>query len=71
MGESAMDRNVRTEPLEPSLEEMLDDTVVQAVMRRDGVKRVEILGLVEWARLELGKRHRRAAIAAMRMSRAA
>lgn len=66
-----MDKKVQTEPLEPSLEEMLNDAVVQAVMRRDGVRRVEILGLVEWARLELGKRHRRAAIAAMRMSRAA
>jgi hypothetical protein len=66
-----MDKRMQTEPLEPSLEEMLDDTVVQAVMRRDGVRRVEILGLIEWARLELGKRHRRAAIAAMRMSRAA
>jgi hypothetical protein len=66
-----MDRTVQTEPLEPSVEEMLNDAVVQAVMRRDGVNRVEILGLVEWARLELGKRDRRAAIAAMRMSRAA
>lgn len=66
-----MAKKVETEPLEPSIEEMLNDAVVQAVMRRDGVKRVEILGLVEWARLELGKRHRRSAIAAMRMSRAA
>jgi hypothetical protein len=66
-----MDKKSRTGPLEPSIEEMLDDVVVQAVMRRDGIRRVEILGLVEWARLELGKRHRRAAIAAMRMSRAA
>jgi hypothetical protein len=64
-----MDRTVKTEPIEPSLEEMLNDVVVQAVMRRDGVKRVEILGLVEWARQELGKRDRRATIAAM--SRAA
>jgi hypothetical protein len=66
-----MDRKAQAEPLEPSIEEMLNDTVVQAVMRRDGVQRVEILGLVEWARLELGKNHRRAAIAAMRISRAA
>jgi hypothetical protein len=66
-----MAKKVETEPLEPSLEEMLNDAVVQAVMRRDGVKRVEILGLVEWARLELGKHHRRAAIAAMRINRAA
>jgi hypothetical protein len=66
-----MDKRVQVEPLEPSLEEMLDDAVVQAVMRRDGVRRTEILALVEWARLELGKRHRRAAIAAMRMNRAA
>ena len=61
----------RTAPVEPSVEEMLSDAVVQAVMRRDGVKRVEILGLVEWARLELGKRDRRAAIEAMRTTRAA
>jgi hypothetical protein len=62
---------MQTEPLEPSVEEMLNDTVVQAVMRRDGIDRVEILGLVEWARLELGKRDRRAAIAAMHVNRAA
>jgi hypothetical protein len=66
-----MAKQVETVPIEPSLEEMLNDTVVQAVMRRDGVERVEILGLVEWARLELGKRRRRSAIAAMRMGRAA
>ena len=66
-----MERTVETESIEPSLDEMLNDVIVQAVMRRDGVNRVEILGLVEWARLELGKRHRRAAIAAMHINRAA
>ena len=66
-----MERTVETESIEPSLDEMLNDVIVQAVMRRDGVNRVEILGLVEWARLELGKRHRRNAIAAMHINRAA
>jgi hypothetical protein len=64
----------RTEPAlwgEPRLDEVLNDPVVQAVMRRDGVSRVEILGLVEWARLELGRRRRQATIAAMRTVRAA
>lgn len=31
---------------EPSLEEMLDDPVVQAVMAQDGVERQEIVDLV-------------------------
>ena len=51
---------------EPRIDAMLDDAVVKAVMRRDGVGRGELLGLIEWARIELGKRHRQSAIAAMR-----
>jgi hypothetical protein len=31
---------------EPSLEEMLDDPVIQAVMAQDGVERQEIVDLV-------------------------
>jgi len=53
------------------IDEMLDDAVVKAVMRRDGVGRGELLGLIEWARIELGKRRRQSAIAAMRIGRAA
>jgi hypothetical protein len=56
---------------EPRIDEMLDDAVVKAVMRRDGVGRGELLGLVEWARIELGKRRRQREIAAMRVGRAA
>ena len=56
---------------EPRVDEMLEDAVVKAVMQRDGVGRGELLGLIEWARIELGKRHRRTAIAAMRIGRAA
>lgn len=56
---------------EPRIDEMLDDAVVKAVMRRDGVGRGELLGLIEWARIELGKRRRQSAIAAMRVGRAA
>jgi len=56
---------------EPRIDEMLEDAVVKAVMRRDGVGRSELLGLIEWARIELGKRRRQSAIAAMRGDRAA
>jgi len=31
---------------EPSLQEMLSDEVVQAVMRRDGVRRDDLLALI-------------------------
>lgn len=65
-----MDATLPAEPVEPSIEDMLNDDLVQAVMRRDGIERLEILGLVEWARMELGKRRRRDAIAAMRMHQA-
>jgi hypothetical protein len=56
---------------EPCVDEMLEDAVVKAVMQRDGVGRGELLGLIEWARIELGKRRRQTAIAAMRIGRAA
>jgi len=56
---------------EPRVDEMLEDAVVKAVMQRDGVGRGELLGLIEWARIELGKRQRQTAIAAMRIGRAA
>jgi hypothetical protein len=56
---------------EPRIDEMLEDAVVKAVMQRDGVGRGELLGLIEWARIELGKRRRQTAIAAMRIDRAA
>ncbi len=56
---------------EPRVDEMLEDAVIKAVMRRDGVGRGELLGLIEWARIELGKRRRQSAIAAMRIGRAA
>lgn len=36
---------------EPTIEEMLDDPAVQAVMRRDGVSREEIEHLIRIARL--------------------
>ena len=66
-----MDTTPNTPTHEPRIDEMLDDTVVKAVMRRDGVGRGELLGLIEWARIELGKRRRQSAIAAMRIGRAA
>jgi len=56
---------------EPRVDEMLEDAVVKAVMQRDGVGRGELLGLIEWARIELGERRRQSAIAAMRIGRAA
>lgn len=56
---------------EPRIDEMLEDAVVKAVMQCDGVGRGELLGLIEWARIELGKRRRQSAIAAMRIGRAA
>jgi hypothetical protein len=66
-----MDTSPNTPTNEPRLEEMLDDAVVKAVMQRDGVGRGELLGLIEWARIELGKRQRQSVIAAMRIGRAA
>ena len=56
---------------EPRIDEMLEDAVVKAVMQRDGVGQGELLGLIEWARIELGKRRRQSTIAAMRIGRAA
>jgi hypothetical protein len=66
-----MDTRSNTPADEPRIEEMLEDAVVKAVMQRDGVGRGELLGLIEWARIELGKRRRQNAIAAMRIGRAA
>jgi hypothetical protein len=66
-----MDTTSNTPTNEPRIDEMLDDAVVRAVMQRDGVGRGELLGLIEWARIELGKRRRQSAIAAMRIERAA
>ncbi|MBI3452406.1 MAG: hypothetical protein HY057_06160 [Rhodospirillales bacterium] len=39
---------------EPSLDEMLDDPVVQAMMARDGVKREALVALIAAARTRLG-----------------
>ena len=66
-----MDTTSNTPAGEPRIDEMLEDAVVKAVMQRDNVGRGDLLGLIEWARIELGKRRRQAAIAAMRMDRAA
>jgi hypothetical protein len=66
-----MDTTPNTPTNEPRIDEMLEDAMVKAVMRRDGVARGELLGLIEWARIELGKRRRQSAIAAMRIDRAA
>ena len=66
-----METDSNTPASEPRIDEMLDDVVVKAVMRRDGVGRGELLGLIEWARIELGKRRRQTAIAAIRSDRAA
>jgi hypothetical protein len=66
-----MDTTPNTPTNEPRIDEMLEDAVVKAVMRRDGVGRGDLLGLIEWARIELGKRRRQSAIAAMRIDRAA
>jgi hypothetical protein len=66
-----MDTTPNTPTNEPRIDEMLEDAVVKAVMRRDGVDRGDLLGLIEWARIELGKRRRQSAIAAMRIDRAA
>jgi len=68
-GQMGTTSNMRTS--EPQLEDLLDDAVVKAVMQRDGVGRGELLGLIEWARIELGKRRRQTVIAAMRIGRAA
>ena len=66
-----MDTTPNTPTNEPRIDEMLEDAMVKAVMRRDGVGRGELLGLIEWARIDLGKRRRQSAIAAMRIDRAA
>ena len=66
-----MDSTPSTPTNEPRIDEMLNDAVIKAVMQRDGVGRGELLGLIEWARIELGKRRRQSAIAAMRIDRAA
>jgi hypothetical protein len=66
-----MDTSPNTPTTEPRIDEMLDDAVIKAVMQRDGVGRGELLGLIEWARIELGKRRRQNTIAAMRIGRAA
>ena len=56
---------------EPRIDEMLEDATVKAVMQSDRVGRAELLGLIEWARIALGKRQRSATIAAMHIDRAA
>ena len=66
-----METTSNTPAGEPRIDEMLEDAVVKAMMQRDGVGRGELLGLIEWARIELGKRRRQSAIAAMRIGRAA
>ncbi len=66
-----METRSNTRADEPRIDEMLEDAVVKAVMKRDGVGRGELLGLIEWARIELGKRRRQNAITAMRIDRAA
>jgi hypothetical protein len=66
-----METRSNTPASDPRIDEMLEDAVVRAVMERDGVGRGELLGLIEWARIELGKRRRQSAIAAMRIDRAA
>lgn len=66
-----METTSNTPTGEPRIDEMLEDAVVKAVMQRDGVGRGELLGLIEWARIELGKRRRQTAIAAMRSDHAA
>lgn len=68
---TAMGTKAGQQITEPRINEMLEDSVVKAVMQRDDVGRAELLGLVEWARIELGKRRRQAAIAAMRIDQAA
>lgn len=43
---TATERQVLDLDGEPSLEEMLDDPVIQAVMAQDGIERQEIVDLV-------------------------
>ncbi len=66
-----MDTTSKRPADEPRIDEMLEDAVVKAVMQRDDVGRGDLLGLIEWARIELGKHRRQSAIAAMRIGRAA
>jgi hypothetical protein len=46
---------------EPGWHEALDDTIVQIMMRRDGVRREEVLDLLRWAQTELRRQGRLAA----------
>lgn len=39
---------------EPSLFELLDDPVIQAVMRRDGIDRAGLIDAIDGARARLG-----------------
>jgi hypothetical protein len=44
---------VRADDPEPSINELLDDPVLQILMRRDGVAREDLLDLVDAARLRI------------------
>ena len=45
---------VRADDPEPSIAELLDDPVLQILMKRDGVARDELLDIIDTARLRLG-----------------
>lgn len=45
---------VRADDPEPSIAELLDDPVLQILMARDGVRRGELLDIVDAARARLG-----------------
>jgi hypothetical protein len=45
---------VRADDPEPSIGELLDDPILQILMARDGVRRGELLDIVDAARARLG-----------------
>ncbi len=47
-------RRVRLDDPEPAIDDLLDDPVTHAVMRRDGVTRQTILHTIAAARVRLG-----------------
>jgi hypothetical protein len=50
----ATSRKVRPLDAEPSLSELIDDPMVRAVMARDGVDCVDLVGAIDTARARLG-----------------
>jgi hypothetical protein len=54
LSRSRRNPKVRADDPEPSLDELLDDPVLQLLMARDGVARADLLEVIDDARSRLG-----------------